>query len=158
MSKILKRSIAAGAVAAVLGAPLTMASFDPREPLQSYRQAYFTMVAMNFGPMSDMVRGKMAWDQQAMAGFAEELGAIAELDLLRGFAPGSEKGETRAKPAIWDNMDDFEAKYADFREAVDGLESAVAGGDRAAIGEAIKNTGGACKACHDEYKAKNYLY
>jgi cytochrome c556 len=159
MPTFLKRSVAITAFAATLAsAPLVMARLDSDEPLQSYRQSYFALVAMNFGPMADMVKGKMAWDQAAMQGFADDLGAIAELNLLRGFAPGSDKGTTRAKPAIWDNMDDFEAKYADFRDAVDSLETAVASGDRAAIGEAVKNTGGACKACHDDYKSKDYLY
>jgi cytochrome c556 len=155
----LKRTLAAAAVAAsVAAAPLVSARLDSDEPLQSYRQSYFAIVAMNFGPIADMVKGDIPWDLEMLQGWADDLETVTELDLLRGFAPGSEKGMTRAKPAIWENMDDFEEKLADLREAAEALDEAAEGGDRAAIAEAVKATGGACKACHDEYKAKDYLY
>ncbi|MFN2288497.1 MAG: cytochrome c, partial [Chromatocurvus sp.] len=70
----------------------------------------------------------------------------------------SEKGTTRAKPEIWDNMDDFESKLDDLRDAAASLDEAVEGGDRKNIANAVKDTGGTCKACHDEYKSKDYLY
>jgi len=155
----LKRTLAATALAAALaGAPLVNAHLDSDEPLQSYRQSWFTLLAMNFGPIADMVKGDIPWDLETLQGWADDLEDVTELDLLRGFAPGSEKGTTRAKPAIWENMDDFEAKLADLREAAAALDEAAEGGDRAAIAEAVKATGGACKACHDEYKSKDYLY
>ncbi|HBO13832.1 MAG TPA: cytochrome C [Halieaceae bacterium] len=155
----LKRTLAAAAVAAsVAAAPLVSAHLDSDEPLQSYRKSYFTLVAMNFGPIADMVKGDIPWDLEMLEGWADDLEDVTELNLLRGFAPGSDKGTTRAKPAIWDNMDDFEAKLADLREAAEALDEAAEGGDRAAIAEAVKATGGACKACHDEYKSKDYLY
>lgn len=155
----LKRTLAAAAVAAsVAAAPLVSARLDSDEPLQSYRQSYFAIVAMNFGPIADMVKGDIPWDLEKLQGWADDLETVTELDLLRGFAPGSEKGMTRAKPAIWENMDDFEAKLADLKDAAEALDEAAEGGDRAAIAEAVKATGGACKACHDEYKAKDYLY
>lgn len=155
----LKRTLAAAAVAATLvAAPLVSARLDPDEPLQSYRQSYFAIVAMNFGPIADMVKGDIPWDLEMLQGWADDLETVTELNLLRGFAPGSEKGMTRAKPAIWENMDDFEAKLADLQEAAEALDEAAEGGDRAAIAEAVKATGGTCKACHDEYKSKDYLY
>ena len=89
---------------------------------------------------------------------ADELAALASMDVSRAFGPGSDKGTTRAKPGIWDNKDDFAAKLADMQEAVAGLQTAAGSGDREAIGEATGATGQACKACHDEYKSKDYLY
>ena len=38
------------------------------------------------------------------------------------------------------------------------LDDAAESGDRELIAEAFAATGGACKACHDEYKSKDYLY
>ncbi|KGE02879.1 c-type cytochrome [Pseudohaliea rubra] len=155
----LKRILAATTVAATLfTAPLVSARLDSKEPLQSYRQSYFAIVAMNFGPIADMVKGDIPWDLEMLQGWAKDLETVTELNLLRGFAPGSEKGTTRAKPAIWDNMDDFEAKLTDLSDAAKALDKAAEGGDRAAIAEAVKATGGTCKACHDDYKSKDYLY
>lgn len=66
---------------------------------------------------------------------------------------GPESGvETDALPAIWENMTDFQEKVVNMQEAAATLNTAAQGGDMAAIGEAFKNTGGTCKACHDDYR------
>lgn len=143
---------------ALVTAPAVLAHSVKDEPQQSYRQSIFAIIAANFGPIAAMVKGDIPWDQDAMEGYADDLEDIVELDLLRGFAPGSEKGTTRAKPEIWDNMDDFASKLEDLRDAAKALEKAVDSEDRKAIASAVRDTGGACKACHDEYQAKNYLY
>ena len=77
---------------------------------------------------------------------------------MAGFAPGSEKGKTRAKPAIWENTDDFAQKLANFRSEAAALAAAANAGDKAATIEQFKQTGGTCKACHDNYKSRGYLY
>lgn len=159
MQSLMKRTLAAAVLGtAVVAAPLVSARLDSDEPLQSYRQSYFALVAMNFGPITSMLKGEMPWDQEQLEGFASDLEAVSQLNLLRGFAPGSDKGTTRAKPEIWENMDDFKSKFADFQSAVAGLADAVESGDKQAIGAAAREAGGTCKACHDEYKSKDYLY
>lgn len=144
--------------AVVIAAPAVLAHSVKDEPMQSYRQSILALVGANFGPIAAMVKGDIPWDQDAMEGYADDLEEIVELDLLRGFDESAKKGTTRAKPEIWENMDDFEAKLVDLRDAAAELDETVEGGDRKAIAEAVKNTGGACKACHDEYKSKDYLY
>lgn len=159
MLQSFKRRCGLAIVASTLvAAPTVLANLVKDEPLQSYRQSIFAIVAMNFGPVADMVKGDIDWDQEAMEGYTEDLKNVVDLDLIRGFAPGSEKGTTRAKPEIWDNMDDFESKLEDLRDAASALDDAAESGDREAIASAVRDTGGACKACHDEYKSKNYLY
>lgn len=143
---------------AIIATPAALAHSVKDEPMQSYRQSIFALIGMNFGPIAAMVKGDIPWDEAAMEGYADDLEEIVDLDLIRGFAPGSEKGTTRAKPEIWDNMDDFESKLGDLRDAAANLDEAVEGGDRKQIANAVKDTGGACKACHDEYKSKDYLY
>jgi cytochrome c556 len=154
-----KKLLAAGITAVTLGiTPLAMSHMVKEEPMQSFRQSYFTLLAMNFGPMAAMVKGEMPWDDAKMLAFAEDFAAIASVDVARAFPAGSDKGTTRAKPEIWENMDDFAEKYAALQAASVDLLAAAKTGDKGAIGGAIKDTGGACKACHDEYKAKDYLY
>ena len=116
------------------------------------------MTAMNFGPMGAMVKGEAPWDAEKFAAYAKDLSAISTLNVERGFAPGSDKGTTRAKPEIWENMDDFTAKLSDFREAAANLNTAAASGDADSMKAAFGATGKACKACHDEYKSKDYIY
>lgn len=154
-----KKLLATGLAVLTLGsAPMALSHLVKEEAMQSYRQSYFTLIAMNFGPMTAMVKGDMPWDDAKMLALAEDFAAIASVDVARAFGPGSDKGTTRAKPEIWENTDDFLEKYAALQNASKGLLAAAQSGDRGAIGGAIKETGGACKACHDEYKAKDYLY
>lgn len=139
--------------------PLAISHFDDKEPAQSYRQSWFAMVAANFGPMAAMVKGEIPWQEDQMAAYADQLAALTTLDVIRGFAEGTDKGTTRAKPDIWENTADFQAKMDDLDSAVAALQVAAnQGTDRKAITEGVAATGKACKACHDEYKSKNYLY
>lgn len=159
MKRFARNTLLSIAAAATLATSVqVVAHFDDKEPMQSYRQSYFTLVAMNFGPIAAMVKGEMPWDDARLKTFANELAALGSMDVSRAFAPGSDKGKTRAKPEIWDNQDDFKADLEDLRSALAGLQVAAGSGDKKIIAEATGTAGKACKACHDEYKSKNYLY
>lgn len=144
--------------AALIGTPVALSHMVKDEPLQSYRQSYFYLLAANFGPIGDMLKGKRPWDEAQLQAFANDLASVAGADVTRAFAPGSDKGTTRARPEIWENMDDFKAKFSDLQEAAMALKAAAASGEKSAVGAAANELGGACKACHDEYKSKDYLY
>jgi cytochrome c556 len=59
---------------------------------------------------------------------------------------------TRAEPAIWDNFDDFLSKWDGLGAAAKEMQVAAGTGPEA-IGPALGKVGGACKACHDDYRA-----
>ena len=134
------------------------AHIEKTEPLQSLRQSYFALLGMTFAPMGDMVKGKIEWDATRFSGWADDLHHAAQFHVERGFAPGTEQGTTRAKPNIWSNMDDFQSKLNDFRAAAASLAEIATEGDPGSSREQFAATGGTCKACHDEYKSKDYLY
>ena len=152
-----RKSLIAAALAAVVTIP-AVAHIERTEPLQSLRQSYFALVGMTFGPMGDMVKGKIEWNDAQFAAWADDLASVSAVSVERGFAPGSEKGKTRAKPAIWENTDDFAQKLANFRSETAALAAAANANDKAATIEQFKQTGGTCKACHDNYKSRGYLY
>ena len=144
-------------LSAALSLP-AIAHIDRSEPLQSLRQSYFAIVGMTFGPMGDMVKGDIEWNGEQFAAWASDLAAVSSVTVERGFAPGSDKGKTRARPEIWDNKADFEEKLGNFRMEAAKLAEVAATGDRQAIAGQFRQTGGACKACHDNYKSRGYLY
>ena len=159
MTPLLRRLTLAGAVVIGLAVtPFAVSHFDDKEMQQSYRQSWFAMVAMNFGPMASSVKGEIPWNQEMMQGWANDLATLTNLNIMRGFGDGSDKGTTRAKPEIWQNKADFENKMSDLKTAVAALQKTTAGGDREAIAADVGDVGKACKACHDEYKSKEYLY
>jgi len=159
MKRNLRNSLLATTAAAGLAISFHAVShLDDKAPYQSYRQSYFTLVGMNFGPLGSMVKGEIPWNQDTVEMLVEDLSTLSSMDVSRAFAPGSEKGKTRAKPEIWENMDDFKTKFGNLQDAIATLEKAADSGDRGTIAKAVGETGKACKSCHDEYKAKDYLY
>lgn len=159
MSNSLRNYLLAIAVVGGLAlSPLAISHFDDKQMPQSYRQSWFAMLAFNFGPMAAMVKGEIPWDESMMAAYADQLAALTTLDILRGFKDGTDQGTTRAKPEIWDNKPDFKVKMKDLKSAVNKLQTVANTNDRKAIAQQVGATGEACKACHDEYKAKDYLY
>ena len=69
---------------------------------------------------------------------------------------GPELGKTRAKPEIWQHPQDFALKLHNFQVAAQALSAAAKSGDLAAISARYADVGGACKACHDSYRAEEH--
>ena len=142
--------VAAVAVLAAVAAT-AVAQMKPDVVIE-YRRSAMTMIGWNFGPMSAMVKGKIAFDAGEFAKHAERIAGLAP-QVLEGFAKGSDKGaETDAKPDIWTHFDDFKSKLNDLVEQSKALSEVAKGGDEAKMKEQFKKLGGACKACHDKYK------
>ena len=153
-----KKWLAAAALSGAILAMPAVSHFDEDEMQQSYRQSYFALLAANFGPMVASIKGEIPWDQTQMENWANDLAALSTLDVMRGFGDGSDKGTTRAKPEIWENKADFTSKMDTLHQELVKLQEITAKGDRAKIAVQVGMAGKACKACHDDYKAKNYLY
>lgn len=74
------------------------------------------------------------------------------------FPQGSDEADDKARAEIWDDFGDFKMLARDLSESAQSLEDAAKDaakdGDMAALGAALKHTGGRCKACHLKYKHK----
>ena len=72
------------------------------------------------------------------------------------FPPGTgpDIAKTGAKPAIWQNPQDFAAKTVDFQRAAQAFGGAVSGSDLNAIKASFGDLGKTCKACHDKYRSE----
>ena len=139
---------------AVVSAAVAATAFAQRKPDEviAYRRSAMTMIGWNFGPLSAMVKGKIAFDAKEFDQHAERIALLAP-QVLEGFAKGSDKGaKTDAKPEIWTHFDDFKSKLDDLIEQSKTLSEVAKTGDRAKMQDQFKKVGGACKACHDKYK------
>ena len=134
------------------------------EDLIESRQAVMKLYAVNIDYLGDMIRERIPYNKKAAQDAADNLMALAKLHTYILWPQGSGldnpqlKGKTAAKPEIWQNRADFESKLEDLRKAADKLDDVAEGGDRKAIAQQVGVTGEACKACHDDYKSKDYLY
>ena len=61
-------------------------------------------------------------------------------------------GPSRARPEIWDNRADFEAKAAAYAAAATRLAEVAQSGDTAAFAAQFDATRATCQACHDRYQ------
>lgn len=71
------------------------------------------------------------------------------LEASQNFPPGSDKGETHAKPEIWTDRAGFDKAMGDGITAATALQAVK---DEAGFRPALGALGQSCKACHDKYR------
>ena len=99
-----------------------------------------------------MAREMIPYDADLMRANAEKISQLTPMipDVFRIDTRGHDF-TTEARDGIWDNADDFAAKAATVSERAAALAAATAEGQGAAM-QAFGAMGGACKACHDDYR------
>lgn len=144
-------------IAAIIAAmPAGLYAQTPEDVLEA-RQGFMKLIGLNMGVLSGMARGTIDYDEETAATAAGNLEALTHYAAPSLLVPGtssSDLSESRALPAIWDNPQDFGAKFAALGQAVAGSSDAVRGGV-GNIGPALQTIGGACKECHDTYRKPN---
>jgi cytochrome c556 len=114
------------------------------------RQAAMKNVGKAMGALAAIAKKEAPFDaavvKQNATAIADNVKIAKEL-----FPDGSQTGdkETWAKPEIWANMDDFKAKAGKAEEAAMAMAAVT---DEANFGAALGALGGACKACHENYR------
>jgi cytochrome c556 len=123
---------------------------DANKAAQEKRTETMKRMGAAMGHISKVVKGEEQYDPATVAA-AETVREISKIipDL---FPAGSAVGETRAKPNIWTDWDNFKKKASALVEPADILVPAVKTGQTETIGPALKAAGGACKGCHDDYQ------
>lgn len=135
----------------LLAALPASAQFQKPEDAIKYRKAAFTVMANHFGRIGAMANGKAPFDAKAAA---ENAALVAELASLPGtaFGPGTDKGETRAKPEIWTESDKFKAGMSKMVEETARLNAAARTGDLTQLKTAFGAAAQTCKSCHDNFR------
>jgi cytochrome c556 len=139
------------ALAGALTAMPAAAQFAKPEDAIKYRRAAFTVLGTHFGRVAAMANGRIPYDAKAAAENAEIATIVARLPYA-GFGEGTDKGDTRAEPKIWTEMDKFRAAATKMQEEMVKLNTVAKGGNLDALKAAVGETGRACKACHDAYR------
>ena len=127
------------------------AQFAKPEDAIKYRKGAFTVMAAHFGRVAGMAQGKIPFDAKVAAQNAEVATFMSTLPFA-GFGPGTDKGETRAKPEIWAEMDKFNAGAKKMQDEMAKLNAAAKSGSLDAIKAAAGEVGKTCKGCHDDYR------
>jgi cytochrome c556 len=129
------------------------AQFAKPEDAIKYRKNALFVMQQNFGRVAGMAAGKIPFDAKVAADSAATAEFVGKLPWA-GFGPGTDKGDTKAKPEIWAEKAKFD-DYANKLEAeLAKLTVAAKSGSLDSVKAATNAVGGACKACHDDFRAK----
>ena len=141
--------VAAVALAAVFAAE---AQVKPEDQIKQRRSGYAVM-GYNFANLGAMAQEKKPYNKEEAGKSADLVAALS--DYMKGhFGEGTDKGaETKAKHEIWEKRADFDSKMDKMVTEAKKLPAA-ARTDLPALKVAVGEAGKACKACHDDYRAK----
>jgi cytochrome c556 len=129
------------------GTALAQQAFDPIKT----RQAGQDLVAGTFAGVKAVITLK--GDVKTLEGPGKAIQKWA-LVFPTLFPAGSDKGETKAAPAIWTDRAGFEKDAMALSAAAEKLSVAAKAGDEPAVAAAFKEAGEACGACHKEFRLK----
>ena len=126
MTRVLCFALATSALAAL---PALAQDRDPAQVAHEMRERHMHLFAYNLGPLGAMARGNAEYDGETASLHAGNIAALASVDFSPYWVEGSssaELEESRALPAIWENLEDVEQQRVELMEAAQQLES-VAG-------------------------------
>jgi cytochrome c556 len=148
-----KKWTVAAAFAAVAILAAEAQAPKPEDQLK-LRKAAYNLMNYSLGSIDAMVEGKRPFNKDEALRNAELLAQLATVP--RGFfGEGTDKaGETRAKPEVWTNRADFDAKMDKMITETGKLHQVAKSGDAAAIKKAVADVDKACSSCHDDYRVK----
>ena len=105
------------------------------------------------GQLAPMVKGEKPYDAAAAMAAFESLHANGEkFDIDALFPAGSETGDTKALPKIWEDMAGFKAAEEKFEAAV-AAAIAAKPQDVDALKQVFGPIGASCGGCHQTYRA-----
>jgi len=137
--------------AAVVAVPV-LAQQVKLEDQVKLRRAAYDMMGYSLGDMAAMAQDKKPFNKEEAEHDADLL--VAASTVPRRFFPEGSDKDTKAKPEIWQNRADFDSKMDHMVAEAAKLPQIVRAGDMAAFKKQVGETGQACKACHDKYRAK----
>ena len=129
--------------------PQAAAETDVKGTIQ-YRQNYMNAISGHTGAIRRLKDGRFSAEGHLQM-HTEALAQLAR-DIALLFPEGTGAGKTDAKPAIWENWSDFEARAGESQQAAQALLDAVQSGDAAAIDTRFGELTQTCKACHKPFR------
>jgi cytochrome c556 len=141
-------------VLAALGlSSAAQAQFAKPEDAIKYRKSALFVMQQHFSRVGAMASGKVPLDTKALAENAAIAESMSHLPWA-AFVEGTDTGDTKAKPEIWKEQAKFKAAAEKLEAEMGKLSAAAKTGNLDAVKVALQATGGSCKACHDDFRAK----
>lgn len=155
--KIRSLSLIAIVTSAAAVSTVTQAQQAPKpEQLIKWRQSAYQVVGWNSGRIKASLDG--TYNREEVAKAAAVIAALANAGLGSLFVPGTESGkgwhETAVKPELFQDGKRVGEAAANFSKEANELARVAAAGDLALIKDQYGKLSRTCKACHDDFRAK----
>ncbi|MGD8340297.1 MAG: cytochrome c [Gammaproteobacteria bacterium] len=132
-------------------------SYDPDSPegeAYEFRHAVMHLAGVRMEFINNMAREQIPLDEAAFVKAATDLAVLTAM-MPEGYENDVLVAESLSEPAIWENMDDFDARMNNAIEATAALaEAAQSGGFAAAQPLVVTSptTSSNCSSCHNAYR------
>lgn len=127
------------------------AQFAKAEDAIRYRKAAMSVMNTHVARIFAMANGRVPFDAKTVADNADVAAVLAKWQ-FSGFVEGSDKGDTKAEPKMWAEMDKFRDQANKNQDDLLKLNKAAKTGNLDAIKTAIGAVAKSCKTCHDNYR------
>ncbi len=144
------------ALATAAAALATTAMAQPKpEAFVKERKAAFTLMAWYFGPLAAVAKGEKPFNKDEAVRATTFLVPLSKMP-WEGFVAGTDAvGNTEAKPEVWSNNAKFKELGGKLETEMAKLATLANAGDAEGFKKQFGAVGGACKACHDDFKKKS---
>lgn len=149
--KALSLLVLAGAVIGFSGT--ASAQFAKPEDAIKYRKNALFVMQQHYARIGAMASGKVPFNAQVAADNAAIAETMSKLPWA-AFGEGTDLGETKARPEIWQEQAKFKAAAEKMQSEMGKLAAAARTGNLDSIKTAFQATSSSCKACHDDFRAK----
>lgn len=139
-------------IAAILSGIAMQSATAEQEP-QETRQNLMKDIGKSVGALGAIAKGEKPYDADVVRTAVTTINSNIKL-FPDQFPEGSETGmETEARPEIWKNKQDFQAK-ADKLQTASASLLAEMPADQAGVQKAVQGLGPVCGDCHENYRVK----
>ena len=127
--------------------------FAQSEGIIKYRKNVMKSTGGHMGAIIDILKNRLPLAAHVVD-HARSINQNSKMTLVM-FPKGSGLGDTKAKPAIWENWAKFESSVnASIRESAKLVKVAKIG-DMGAFAKQVQATGKTCRGCHKTFRERN---
>jgi cytochrome c556 len=148
----MKKAIVMAGVIVSMGGGFVAEAFAQEKP-ENYirlRKANQQVTNWHMRELAAMIKGQAPMDAARAAKAANVIATLAPV-FAGAFPPGTDQGDTRARPEVWTQRDKFDQYMNRYVSEAAKLPDAVKSGDfKSQFGTVAKT----CQNCHDDFRTK----
>ncbi len=151
MQQWVLKTLTAGSFFLLFGASIAALAEGQPEDTIKYRQNVMKANGAHMSAISAILQGKVDYKKQ-LADHAKAVENINK-DIPSLFPNGTNTGNTKALPAIWDNRAEFEKRANDAKQKSAAFAKAAMTADAQAKFKELSET---CKSCHKDFRKEEH--